>query len=269
VPASSPDSGLPVAVVTGASRGLGSGIALQLATQGYSVVINYATNRAAAEQTASRCRARALSDKQSFLPIQADVGARDDRHVLVSETLRVLGRIDALVNNAGIAPRVRADILEASEESFVDVIRTNLQGPYFLTQAIARYWLGDRPIPRLPGGFKVLFVTSISADTASVQRGEYCVSKAGLTMAAQLWATRLAAHGIQVFELRPGVMATDMTAGVRERYDRLLAEGLVPQMRWGTPEDVGLAVGSLLAGHFPFSTGAVIPVDGGFHMRRL
>jgi NAD(P)-dependent dehydrogenase (short-subunit alcohol dehydrogenase family) len=256
--------------VTGASRGLGRGIARQLASQGYSVVINYATNRDAAEETAAVCRSRALSAKQAFVPIQADVGSRDDRQVLVSETLRRVGRIDALVNNAGVAPAVRADITEATEESFAELMRINLQGPYFLTQAVVRHWLGnDRPKPRLPGGFKIVFITSISADTASVNRGEYCVSKAGLAMSAQLWATRLAPEGIHVFDIRPGVMATDMTAGVREKYDRLLGEGIVPQMRWGTPEDVGLAVASVLAGHFPFSTGAVIPVDGGFGVRRL
>jgi len=174
-----------------------------------------------------------------------------------------------LVNNAGIAPKVRADITEASEASFEELIRTNLQGPYFLTQIVSRHWLSKKHEAALPHGFKIVFVTSISADTASTGRGEYCISKAGLAMAAQLWATRLAAENIQVVELRPGIMATDMTSGVKDKYDKLLADGLVPQKRWGTGEDVGLAVRSVLAGHFPFSTGAVIPIDGGFHLRRL
>jgi len=259
----------PVVLVTGASRGLGRGIALQLAAEGYSIAINYVGNRAAAEETVALCRKTAPSSAQIFSPLQADVGAYADRSRLVAETLAHFGRIDALVNNAGIAPKVRADITEAGEESFEQLMRTNLQGPYFLTQAVVRHWLSTRPAPLLPGGFKIIFVTSISADTASVGRGEYCISKAGLAMAAQLWATRLAAEQIQVVELRPGLMATDMTAGVKETYDKLLAGGLVPQNRWGTAEDVGRAARSILAGHFPFSTGAVIPVDGGFHLRRL
>ena len=264
------DPGTPVVIVTGASRGIGRAIALQLATQGYSVVINYAGNREAAQETAAACRSRALSTGQAFLPIQADIGTRDDREVLVTETLRRLGRIDALVNNAGKAPAVRADITEASEESFAELLRVNLQGPYFLTQAVVRHWLSrDRPQPRLSCGFAVAFITSISAEAASVNRGDYCVSKAGLAMAAQLWATRLAADGILVFDVRPGLIATDMTAGAREKYEPMIADGAVPQKRWGSPADVGLAVGSLLAGHFPFSAGAILAVDGGLRMRRL
>lgn len=262
-------SPLPVVLVTGAGRGLGRGIALQLAAQGCSVVINFAGNLAAAEETVGLCRNAALSSRQTFLPIQADISSRQDRARLVAETLEKLGRIDALVNNAGIAPKARADITEASEESFEELIRTNLQGPYFLTQAVVRHWRSGKHTPALSTGFKIIFVTSISADTASVNRGDYCISKAGLAMAAQLWATRLAEEAIQVVELRPGIMATDMTAGVKEKYDKLLADGLVPQRRWGTAEDVGLAVRSVIAGHLPFSTGAVIPVDGGFHLRRL
>jgi 3-oxoacyl-[acyl-carrier protein] reductase len=144
-----------------------------------------------------------------------------------------------------------------------------LKGPYFLSQLAARYWLENPGKCHLLGGYKLLFVTSISANTASVNRGEYCISKAGLGMATQLWATRLADAGVQVLEIRPGIMATDMTVGVKEKYDKLLAEGLVPQKRWGTPKDVGLAVKAILEGNFPFSTGEVINVDGGFHLRRL
>jgi NAD(P)-dependent dehydrogenase (short-subunit alcohol dehydrogenase family) len=254
--------------VTGASRGLGRGIGLQLAKQGCSVAINYAGNRSAAEETAALCR-QAAGPGQKFVPLQADISSKADRERLLHETLAHFGRLDALVNNAGIGPKVRADITEATEESFETLIRTNLQGPYFLTQLVARYWLTAKPASALPSGFKIVFVTSISADTASVSRGDYCIAKAGLSMAAQLWATRLAAEGIQVIELRPGIMATDMTAGVKGKYDALLAQGLVPQMRWGTPEDVGLAVGAIISGHFPFSTGSVIPIDGGFNLRRL
>jgi NAD(P)-dependent dehydrogenase (short-subunit alcohol dehydrogenase family) len=260
---------LPVLLVTGASRGLGRGVAVEAAAEGLSVAVNYAANRAAAEETLSLCRAAAKSGAQRFVAIAGDIGRRDDRERLVDATLAEFGRIDALVNNAGIAPRVRADITEAGEESFEEVLRTNLQGPYFLTQRVARQWLERRYPPLLAGGFKIVFVTSISAATASVNRGDYCISKAGLAMASQLWATRLAAENVQVLELRPGIMATDMTAGVKAKYDALIAEGLVPQRRWGTPEDVGRAVRAILAGAFPFSTGEVIYLDGGFHIHRL
>ena len=259
----------PVILVTGASRGLGRGVALQLAAEGCSVAINYVGNRPAAEETAVLCRKASASKRQKFAPIQADIARREDRARLVAEVLRAFGRIDALVNNAGIAPRVRADLTDATEESFDELVGTNLKGPYFLTQAVARYWLKEKPEAALSGGFKVIFVTSVSAETASVDRGDYCISKAGLAMAAQLWAVRLAADNIQVVEVRPGVMATDMTAGVKGKYDRLLAGGLVPQNRWGTAGDVGLAVGAIIAGRLPFSTGSVIHVDGGAHIRRL
>jgi 3-oxoacyl-[acyl-carrier protein] reductase len=259
----------PVILVTGAGRGLGRGIAVQLAAQGCSVAINFVGNRACADETAALCRKASKARRQRFVPLQADVGSKADRARLVSETLSEFGRIDALVNNAGIAPRVRADLTLATEESFEELVRVNLQGPYFLTQAVVRHWLKRRPRPGLPGGHKVVFITSISADTASVNRGDYCISKAGLSMAAQLWAVRLAKEGIQVVEVRPGLMATDMTAVSKETYDRLIAEGLVPQGRWGTPEDVGLAVRSVIAGDLPFSAGSVITVDGGLHIRRL
>jgi len=259
----------PVALVTGASRGLGRGIALELSQAGFSVGINYAGNLKAAEETREACWQIAPSKTQRFEIFQADIGKREDRERLVREVWNAFGQIDALVNNAGMAPRVRADILEASEESFEELMRVNLQGPYFLTQRIARRWVEEKPTPRIAGGFKIVFVTSISADTASVQRGEYCISKAGLAMAVKLWASRLAEVGIQVYEIRPGIMATDMTSAVKGKYDALIEQGLVPQKRWGTPEDVGKAVRSLLEGDFPLSTGSVIHVDGGFHVSRL
>ncbi len=260
---------IPAVIVTGASRGLGRGIAERLAAEGLSVVINYARNEAAARETAEACRKASRATGQTFPVVQADVGVREQREALVERSFSELGGIDALVSNAGIAPRVRADILDAGEESFEELIRTNLQGPYFLTQALARRWLAPGASSALPGGFKVVFVTSMSADTASLNRGEYCISKAGLSMARQLWAARLAEAGIGVYELRPGIMATDMTAGVKAKYDALIAAGTVPQKRWGTAEDMGLAVASLVRGDFPFSTGVVIDVDGGFHLRRL
>jgi 3-oxoacyl-[acyl-carrier protein] reductase len=259
---------VPVVLVTGAGRGLGRGIALRLAETGFSVAVND-RNAASAPDTASLCASKATVPGQKFLPIRADIASESERNSLVSETLRLFGRIDALVNNAGIGPPVRADITEATVASFREVLSTNLEGPYFLTQAVAAYWLKEKPAPLLSRGFTVIFNTSISALTASLNRGEYCISKAGLSMGAQLWALRLAGEGIQVFELRPGIMATDMTAGVKEKYDAMIAAGAVPMRRWGTPEDVGLAVSSILAGGFPYSTGEIIYLDGGYHLPRL
>lgn len=259
----------PVVLVTGASRGLGRGIALALATEGYDLAIHYAANAGAAEETAAACRAVAPDAAQRFLPVAAQLASTADRATLVEKVIAELGHLDALVNNAGMAPRERADITQATEASFDELIAVNLKGPHFLSQSAAAYWLNHPGASRLAGGYKLLFVTSISASTATVSRSDYCISKAGLAMAAQLWATRLAAEGVQVVELRPGIMATDMTSGVKEKYDALIAAGLVPQQRWGTPEDVGLAVKAICRGDFPFSTGDVIYLDGGFHLRRL
>jgi len=266
---SSPDSAPPVALVTGSSRGLGRGVAETLASAGFSVAIHYAANKEAAKATAEACAKLAPAKAQKFALVGGNIGLAADRQKIFDETLAAYGHLDALVNNAGIAPRIRADITEATEEIFDEVIGINLKGPYFLSQLAARYWLAHPGQCRLKGGYKLLFVTSISANTASVNRGEYCISKAALAMVNQLWAVRLADAGVQVLEIRPGIMATDMTSGVKEKYDKLLAEGLVPQKRWGTPQDVGLAVKGVLEGNFPFSTGDVINVDGGFHLRRL
>ncbi len=260
---------IPVVLVTGSSRGLGRGVAETLAQAGFSVAIHYASNKDAAHATAEACAKLAPNAEQKFLPVGGNIGVAADRQRLFDEVLAGYGHLDALVNNAGIAPRVRADITEATEEIFDEVIGINLKGPYFLSQLAARYWLANPGKCRLSGGYKLLFVTSLSANTASINRGEYCISKAGLAMASQLWSVRLANDGVQVLELRPGIMATDMTAGVKDKYDKLLAEGLVPQKRWGSPQDVGLAVKAILEGHFPFSTGEVINLDGGFHLRRL
>jgi NAD(P)-dependent dehydrogenase (short-subunit alcohol dehydrogenase family) len=259
----------PVALVTGSSRGLGRGVAETLASAGFSVAIHYAANRKAAEETAEACGKLAPNPEQKFALVGGNIGLDADRRKLFDETLAAYGHLDALVNNAGIAPRIRADITEATEEIFDEVIGVNLKGPYFLSQLAANYWLANPGRCRLPGGYKLLFVTSLSANTASINRGEYCISKAGLGMATQLWAVRLADAGVQVLEIRPGIMATDMTSGVKDKYDKLLADGLVPQKRWGSPHDVGLAVKAILEGNFPFSTGDVINVDGGFHLRRL
>jgi len=263
------DNQVPVVIVTGASRGLGRGIALRCAELGFSVAIGYAGNAAAAAETAALCESKRNLPGQKFVPLRADVASGAERAGLVQGTLERFGRIDALVNNAGIGPRVRADITEAAPEVFREVIATNLEGPFFLTQAVAGYWLKEKPAPLLRRGFVVIFNTSISALTASLNRGEYCVSKAGLSMGAKLWALRLAGEGIQVFEIRPGIMATDMTAGVKAKYDAMIASGAVPMKRWGTPEDVGFAVGAILSGDFPYSTGEIIYIDGGLHLPGL
>ena len=263
---------IPVALVTGGSRGLGRGICLELAKAGWSVAINFAGNHAAADECAALCQAAGRSSEQRFVPLRGDISDHVSRSALIPAVLNLFGRIDSLVNNAGIAPKVRADICDADESSFDLLIGTNLKGPYFLTQQVANHWLETVNDPTEISATRyrsVVFVTSISAHTASVNRGDYCVAKAGLGMAVQLWASRLAALGVVVSEVRPGIMKTDMTAGVTDKYDALIAQGLVPQPRWGTAEDVGLAVAALVGGSFPFSTGTVIDVDGGFQIRRL
>jgi 3-oxoacyl-[acyl-carrier protein] reductase len=253
------------ALVTGASRGIGRGIALELARAGWRVAINYAGNAAAAADTLASVQAAGGDG----VIIQGDIAVAADRERLVSESMRHFGRIDLLVNNAGVAPKVRADLLEAGEESFDRLFAINLKGPYFLTQLVARQMQRQDPDS---GGFRgrIVTITSISAYTASINRGDYCMVKAGLAMMTKLFADRLAQDGINVYEIRPGVIATDMTGGVKEKYDKLILEqGITPIRRWGRPEDVGNAVRAIAEDRFPFSTGAVFDVDGGFHLHRL
>jgi 3-oxoacyl-[acyl-carrier protein] reductase len=251
----------PVALVTGGSRGIGRGICLELARHGYAVAVNYAGNEEAALQTQ-----RLIGDSADTLLCRADVGLAADRDRLVEQVLARWDRIDVLVNNAGITSVGRRDVLEATEESWDRVLAVNLKGPYFLSQRVAREML-----PRLAALVRptVVNVSSLSAYAVSTNRGDYCISKAALAMMTRLFAVRLAEHGIRVFEVRPGVVETDMTAGGHERYTRLIAEGLTPIRRWGTPEDVGRAVAALASGALPFSTGDVLNVDGGFHLRRF
>lgn len=259
-----------VALVTGGSRGIGRGIALALAGTGYDLVVNYAGNETAARQTAADAAAGAAAGRAVRAEIcQADVSCAEDRERLVGFTRERFGRLDLLVNNAGVAPAIRADLLEGSEESFNRVLAINLRGPYFLTQVVARWMVEQITAPPPDYMPQIVNITSVSACAPSVNRGDYCVAKAGLAMMTKLYAARLAEHGIRVYEVRPGVIETDMTAGVRERYDRLIDEGLTPIRRWGRPEDVGRAVAALAAGALPFSTGEVINVDGGFHLRIL
>lgn len=260
-----------MALVTGGSRGIGRGICVSLARAGFGVTINYAANAAAAEECRRLCAEAAPSGKKPRCEIvQADVSASEGRARLAEFVEKDLGWADLLVNNAGVGPKVRSDLLEATEESFDRLMAINLKGPYFLTQAMANFWIPR--LAQLPAGWpkpKIVNISSLSARVASVNRGDYCVSKAGLSMATRLYAARLAEYGINVYEIRPGIIATDMTAPVREKYDRLISDGLTPIARWGTPEDVGSAVVAIATGHFPFSTGEVINVDGGFHLQRL
>jgi NAD(P)-dependent dehydrogenase (short-subunit alcohol dehydrogenase family) len=247
------------AIVTGGTRGIGLGIARALAARGW---------RLALCGVRARDEVRPVLDDLATAGVDveywpADVASAADRARLLEHAFERFGTVNALVNNAGRAPRVRADLLETTEESFEELVRTNLQGPYFLTQAYAQ-----RLVAATATG-SIVFVTSVSAELASPNRGEYCVSKAGLAMAVQLFALRLAPAGIPVYEVRPGIIATDMTAAVREMYDRRIADGLVPAGRWGQPEDVGHVVAALLAGHVPYATGSVIHVDGGLAIPRL
>jgi 3-oxoacyl-[acyl-carrier protein] reductase len=242
----------PVAIVTGASRGIGRAIAIELASS-HAVVATYRDRRDAAETLRAETAAEI---------VQCDVGSAADRQQLIAFTRERFGRLDLLVNNAGMAPRVRRDLLEAEESSFDELLATNLKGPHFLTQAAAR-WMVEQ------GSGRIVFITSISAYTASVNRGEYCISKAGLSMSAALYAQRLAPSGILVFELRPGVIRTDMISAVEQVYEEKIASGLLPQRRMGEPQDVARAVRAVADGLLDYSAGQVINVDGGFHMRGL
>lgn len=259
--------GRPVSLVTGAGRGIGRGIAVELAKLRHAVIINYARNKDAAEE----CLQLVRSAGGDGLIVQADVSISEDRTRLVQETLEAYGHIDLLVNNAGVAPNVRADLLEASEESFERLININLKGPFFLTQLVARQMIEQvkRSAHEASPPPRIVTISSVSAYAASTNRGDYCVSKAGLAMMTKLFAARLAEFGIGVYEVRPGVIATDMTAGVKEKYDQLIEQGAWPLRRWGEPADIGRAVAAIARGDLAYSTGEVINVDGGFHLRTL
>ncbi len=238
-----------VVLITGGSRGIGRGIAEFLHEKGFRVAI---TSRKEADADAQK----------KFLCIRADNANADDRERAVQTVLEKFGRIDLLVNNAGIAPRVRADLLDMSEESMNELLQVNLVAPFFLTQRVAKEMIAQ-------GSGMIINITSMSSYVVSTNRGEYCISKAGLSMATQLYAARLAEYGIGVYEIRPGIIRTDMTRGVTAKYDALIEGGITPIKRWGEPEDIAKAVYMLSEELLPFSTGEVINVDGGFHMQRL
>lgn len=263
-----PPNTSPALLVTGASRGIGRAIAIHAARTGWSVGINYRTNVDAAGETLKACTEAAQHERQVFQTIRGDVSVATDRKNLMQFMIDAFGRIDALVNNAGMAPRERRDIVDATEESFREVVNANLIGPYFLTQSVARHWLSGTARSR-SASFIVVNVSSISAEVVSLNRGEYCISKAGLSMATKLWATRLAPHGISVIEIRPGIIESDMTAGAKDKYDELIADGLIPERRWGTADDVGKVVAAVLKNDITYSTGSIIHVDGGLHIQKL
>lgn len=253
-----------VAFITGGSRGIGLGIAEALASEGYDLAINGVRPEERVTDTLDSLRARGVEVRY----VQGDIGNAADRNRMVYEIWDHFGQLNVLVNNAGVAPKERNDLLEMSEDSYDWVMGINLKGPLFLTQAIANKMLAHRKSdPGFPAC--IVNVSSISATVVSINRGEYCISKAGLSMVTQLFATRLGAEGIPVYELRPGVTKTDMTSVVTEKYDKLIAGGLTVQPRWGFPEDVGKAVASLVKGDFPYSTGQVIMIDGGLTIPRL
>ena len=256
-----------IAIVTGATGGIGLAIARTLTDEGFRVVIFSRSNPPEMEEQIEEMAARGLRP----LYIQGDVTSHSDREGLCSTVLERFGRIDVLVNNAGVAPQQRLDVLETNEASFDFVMDVNLKGLFFLTQLTANAMLAGVSSPNFDDTYRpvIVNISSLSAYTSSLNRGEYCISKAGVSMVTKLFSHRLAEYGIAVHEVRPGIIATEMTEGVKEKYDALIQEGLAPIARWGQPEDVAAAVSVLCSGKLSFSTGEVINVDGGFHLRRL
>lgn len=259
-----------VALITGASRGIGRGIALDLAAAGWDLVVNYANNKTAADDTAecSIEHARSAGHKICAKTCQGDVGQSKDRDRLVSFVRNQFGRLNLLVNNAGITSIGRSDLLEASEENWDALMAINLKGPFFLSQLVGNWMIEQNKLDSSLRG-KIINISSISSDAVSINRGDYCIAKAGLRMVTKLFAARLADDGINVYEVRPGVIASDMTEPVKTKYDKMINEGLTPIRRWGQPGDVGKAVVALAQDYFPFTTGDVFNVDGGFTVRRI
>jgi 3-oxoacyl-[acyl-carrier protein] reductase len=253
-----------VALITGGSRGIGYGIAKHLAENGFDIAINGIREQEAVADVLQELR----STGADTLYCRGDISLTEDRKKIIGQVKDHFGKLNVLINNAGVAPKERRDILETSEESFDTVISTNLKGTYFLTQQAANWMIEQKKPGRAFTGC-IINVSSVSATVASFNRGEYCVSKAGVSMITQLFAARLGEFDIPVYEVRPGVIYTDMTAGVKEKYDKLIEEGLCVQKRWGYPDDVGKAVSALALGSFPYSTGQVIMVDGGLTLLRF
>ena len=254
-----------VALITGGSRGIGLGIAQALSQLGFNLAINGVRNEMEAAETLLKLK----NKYNKVVYCQGNVGLDTERNSIISKVKSEFGKLDILINNAGVAPKVRADLLEMTEESYDNVMSTNLKGPLLLTQAVANWMIEVQKKDNQEYTPMIINISSISATVASVLRGEYCISKAGVSMMTQLFAVRLAEYNIPVYEVRPGIIQTDMTAGVKEKYDKMLSEGLALQKRWGTPEDVGKAVASIAVGSFSYSTGQVFMVDGGMMIDRL
>lgn len=258
----------PVAIVTGASRGIGHAISLELGRLGYHVACIARTMVSAGDrQGLDRLSELFASIKTDFLPVAGDIADIQQHRHWINQVHERFGRIDLLVNNAGVAPEKRTDILETRPESFDRLININLRGPFFLTQKVAGYMKEHQPEEKPPG--RIVFITSVSAVASSTNRAEYCISKAGLSMASAVYANRLASEGIPVFEIRPGIIQTGMTAAVKEKYDRLIADGFIPQGRWGQTEDIAHAVRAIASGDFDYATGMVFEISGGMNIRRL
>ncbi|MCF6333992.1 MAG: 3-ketoacyl-ACP reductase [Draconibacterium sp.] len=257
-------SGLPSALITGGSRGIGLGIAKELAKAGFNLAINGVRNRESVQAVLNELKEFGIE----IIYVQGDISKKEDREKILQSVTSEFGQLNVLVNNAGIAPKERKDILEASEESFDHILDINLKGSYFLTQLCAKHMVEQK---KEAPGFHccIINVSSVSATVASVNRGEYCISKAGIAMATKLWAARLGEFDIPVYEIQPGIIKTDMTAGVIEKYDKLFDAGLSIQKRWGLPEDVGKVAAAMATGMMPYSTGQVVLVDGGMTVRRL
>lgn len=252
----------PIALVTGAAGGIGFAITQRLVRDGYFVT---AMDLLPAEAETVCQRFASLTENVRY--VSGDITSAEDRQAALNNALTLCGRIDLLVNVAGVAPNVRADLLEMSEESYDRVMAINTKGPFFLTQLTARQMLDQTPVAGRRG--TIVNISSMSAYTSSVSRGEYCISKAGVSMMTKLYADRLSGEGILVYEIRPGIIATGMTAAVKEKYDALIAGGLLPLARWGQPEDIAAGVSVLASGELAYSPGQVLDIDGGFHLRRL
>ena len=264
------EKGMPrVLLVTGASRGIGRCIAVRGAAEGYSIAINFFKDEDAARETLRQCEDAGTDNGQCFQILRADIGQSRERSALFSSVIERFGRLDFLVNNAGTAPRRRVDITETTEESFDEVLGLNLRAPFFLSQMAAKYWLENERETAMNAGRSIITISSVSAEMASLNRAEYCISKAGLSMAMKAWTLRLAPHDIGVYELRPGIIRTDMTEKVKDMYNRRIAGGLVPQGRWGEGADVAKVCAAIWRGDLAFSPGAVIHIDGALHVSVL
>ena len=252
------------ALITGGTRGIGLGIARAMARAGFDLALNGIRSANQVEEILDSLREEGIQ----VLYIPGDLSDPGVRSELMSSILKEFGKLNVLINNAGIAPAERRDILDATEESFDHVLNVNLKAPYFLTQVCARHMVEQKQQdPDYEAA--IINISSISATVASVNRGEYCISKSGMSMATRLWAVRLGEFDIPVYEIRPGITETDMTAGVKQKYDQLIEDGLCVQKRWGTPEDMGKVAVSMATGNMPYATGQTVVVDGGLTIPRL